>query len=346
MAKYTLVSGVIKKIEQAMSRLNIRSVDKKFTPAVAAKRQARFYMTPVVTAAGETVWFKATLQDSIWLRRGLREETRVQRALADYEDRYHPIFDSPAYIAAEEARGFLWLMRKYWQGFFAGDMGQQYGATNKFLDAVPAERMARVLGDVRAMTTFMRRRIKLDVHNLGWYLMDFHYYRPHFFRPLLRHSLNPGWRPADVDRMENIFTSHRNFFRRQATVFAHGDMYPNNIMVRAGHRAVLFDWELTHLNLPTFDSVMVYLHAWRQPRWQSAFRATTWRLIGRPKTTLVAWNLAMLSLATRLTAFCFIRLTNSQPERFPRLPASDRPLLRRLYQKNLAHLQAAYRSFL
>lgn len=343
MAKYKLIPNATARINSLMAELHLRPLNPKHTPAQAIKDRARFYMGPMVKRRGQIVWFKTSLQDMVWLRRGLREEMRVQKAFADYERAHRPHFDSPSWLAGgDDHHGGLWLMRKYWQDTYAGDMDTTFGLTNAFLNRVPAKAMAAVLADVRSMSGFMTKRLTLDRHRLDWYLLDFHYYRRHFFPLWLPHKLNPGWKIADVQRLEKTLRDHHTFFNRQAKTFTHGDMYPNNIMVRGGQRpVVLFDWELSHLNLPTFDAVMIYLQAWRQPRWQQAFRDATLRLLGADEGAKTAWRLAMISLATRLTAFCFLRLTNGQPDRYPPLPRQYRAMLQTMYKRNLAHLQAA-----
>lgn len=345
MAAYSILPSAPASIERVLSDIGIRPQDCDFTPAVAIRQRARFYMTPVVNRRGQVAWFKATLQNGAWLRHSLREEIRVQKGFAEYERKYHPHFDSPSFIASHDNHhGFVWLMRKYWEGMFAGDMTEWFGLSPAFFRNVSPSTMATVLHDVRSMTSFMKRRITLDQHDAGWYLLDFHYYRRHFFGPLLKSSYNPGWRRDDIDRMEELFHTNRLFFQRHARSFAHGDFYPNNIMIRprSSRPVVLFDWELSHLNLPTFDAVMVYLHAWRRPLWQQEFRRATLRLLGNTPTTQQAWRLATLSLATRLAGFAFIRLTHSQPERYPRLPKNQRATMERVFRLHREHLRQAY----
>ncbi len=344
-ARYAIIPQAPEWIEQTLAELRIRPLDPKFTPAVAQRKRARFYMTPVLDQRGRLAWFKATLQNSPGLRPGLREEIRVQKTFAEYERRGRPAFDSPSYIASHDnRRGFIWLLRKYWQGLYAGDMDHWFGLNPTFFRRVAPVAMARILGDVRKMTPLIKRRIALPTHDLGWYLLDFHFYRRNFFRPLLSSNLNPGWKLGDIDRLEELLHDHRRFLRRQAVVFSHGDFYPNNIMVRPGgsRPVVLFDWELSHLNLPTFDAVMLYLHAWRHPVWRERFKRETLDLLGQTASARLSWRLATLSLATRLAGFGFIRLTNSQPDRYPHLPLKQRPVMTRMFRSHLDQLRRAY----
>lgn len=345
MSTYILLPGVREKIQQTMARLHIRPVRSTDTVDAAIRQRARFYMTPVMTEKKQVVWFKASLQSSPYLRRGLRDEMKVQKLFAAYEKHRRPRFDSPSYIAGhDDHRGFLWLMRHYWTGIYAGDMSERFGLSYGFFRNVTPVMMANVLHDVRSMTSYVGPRLKLYTHDIGWYTLDFRYYQQPFFRPLLKHALNPGWTRDDIDRLEELLVSHRSFLRTRATVFSHGDLYPNNIMVRPGSArpVVLFDWEQAHLNLAPFDAVMVYLMAWRKPAWQAAFKKHTFRLLGRQETTALAWRLSLLSLSVRLTAFAFIRLTNQQPERFTRLTKGQIPVFRKLFTHYMSHLQEAY----
>ena len=339
MAKYRLQPNVLQKLYAVMRVLRILPLKKSYSPEIAAQNRSRFFMTPVKRRRGDVAWFKGSLQDSVFLERSLAEEMNVQRGLADFEKRYHPEFDSPSFIAGQDTGHFRWLLRKYWVGAFAGDMDHLFGFSTKFLKVVGPKKMARIMADVRSMTPFMKRRTKFFTHDLSWYLLDFRYYKKHFWPKFFHHRLNPGIRNSDVLAIERELRTHRKFFKQRAKTFSHGDMYPNNIMLRDNGRVVLFDWELSHLNLPTFDLVMVYLQAWRNPTWQAAFKKESWRLLGNPKQTEVAWRLAMLSLATRLTAFGFLRLTNGQPDRYPPLPRRDLPTMRRMYRHHLKHLQ-------
>ncbi len=345
MARYTTVPRVLPRIDATLKTLKVQPVPETATPEAAARRQDRFYMTPVRTEAGQLAWFKASLQDSPWLRSGLREEIRVQQSFAAYESKHRPRFDSPSYIGSDDdRRGYIWLLRKYWEGSYAGDMNEYFGFSPLFMRRVSPVVFANILNDVRGMTAFMRRRIPLKKHVSGWYLLDFHYYRKHFFPQLLQHPLNPGFKRSDVDGLEELIHQHAGFFQRHATTFTHGDLYPNNIMLRptSGRNVVLFDWELSHLNLPTFDVAMAYLHAWRRPVWQKQFYKRSLTLLGSSPTTRTAWRLAMISLATRLAGFGLLRLTNSQPERYPKLPAAQRPAMEKLFRHHINELWKAY----
>jgi|GEM_PF-1720183 len=336
--RYQVVPGVADRIRATLRDLRLTPIDPSYTPESAMKHRARYYMTPVHTPRRTVVWFKATLQRDAHLRRALREEIRVQKLFVLYERRAHPSFDSPSYIAhGDDRRSFLWLVRRYWEGMFAGDMSEWYGFSPAFFRAVKPAAMAKILGDVRGMSAFMRRRNPLESHQLGWYMLDFHYYEREFLRPMVRNHPAPGWDRGRIDQVAECFLSARKFFNTNARVFTHGDMYPTNIMIRSTARrpVVLFDWELSHLNLPTFDAVMVYLHAWRQPRWQRAFKAHTISALGDSPTTDRAWRLAMLSLAIRLAGFCYIRLHHLQPDRYPTLRRTDRPILERWYRSLL-----------
>ncbi len=343
MKPYRLIPGIVPWIESSLAALKLRPLRETDTINEAIGRQARYYMAPMVTAKKTVVWFKASLQQEPHLRRALREEIRVQQLFAAYEKRTSPHFDSPSYIAHHDARGRLWLVRRYWDGMFAGDMTEWFGFSPSFFRAVRPQAMAAIVDDIRGMSAFFRRRSRLEVHGLGWYMLDFHYYEREFLRPMLRRHPTAGWTTDDVDRIAEALLSAKTFFARHANTFTHGDMYPTNIMVRSTGRrpVVVFDWELAHANIPTFDAVMVYLHAWRNPRWQRQFRLVTEKQLGQGPTTSRAWALATLSLATRLAGFCYIRLNHAQPNRYPRLPASQRPALERAYHIFLREMRQA-----
>lgn len=329
---YRLIPKAIQRVEGILHDLGLEPLDRNFTPAVAAKKHQRFYMTPV-HYRGTVAWFKAGLESAPGLDRGLQHESLVQKSFADFEKKYRPGFHSPSFIKAGKRGPTRWLLRKYWQGDYAGDMVTSYGLTLDFMKRVSPLRMARIVADVQSMTSFMQRRSKLHRHDAGWYLLDFRYYRKHFFSKMLRHTLNPGLQSADVDRFEHHIANRQKFLKDHSRTFAHGDLYPNNIML-VGKKpdVVLFDWELAHWNLPGFDVVMLYLMAWQNPLWQKAFRRASLALLPRTPVTEQAWYLAMLSLSVRLSGFAFLRLTNGQPSRYPPLPAANRPIIRRLWR--------------
>lgn len=341
---YRLLPGIVEKINRTMAELRVQPVDSAATPAAFAKKKLRVYMTPVKTTAGQVVWFKSSLQDWAWVRQTLREEIRVHRALAEYDAAQHPSFGTPSYIAGHDDRhGLVWFLRKYFHGLVAGDMNDEFGYSDQFFRRVTPIMMARVWRDVRAMTPFIRRRLTPPTHHLGWYMTDWQYYQKTFWRPILNHRFNPGWTKSDVDGLTGWLVEQRATLARHATVFTHGDMYPNNLMISpaTSRPVVLFDWELSHYNLPTFDPVMVYLQAWRRPRWQAAFATKVMADLGHSSNAKRHWAIARLSLATRLGAFAFHRLTNSLPERYPALPAKHRPLVARMYAAMTKELQAA-----
>lgn len=341
---YQAVPGIADRIRATLAELRLTPVDPEYTPERAIGHRARYYMTPAHTPRRSVVWFKATLQQDAHLRRALREEIRVQKLFVQYERRARPSFDSPSYIAhRDDGRKFLWLVRRYWDGMFAGDMSEWYGFSPAFFRAVRPEAMAKILADVRGMSAFMRRRNPLESHQLGWYMLDFHYYEREFLRPMVKNHPAPDWNRGRVDLIAERLLSARKFLSTHSRTFTHGDMYPTNIMIRSTARrpVVLFDWELSHLNVPTFDAVMVYLHAWRRPRWQKEFRQQTVASLGDTPTTHQAWKLATLSIAVRLAGFCYIRIHHLQPDRYPRLRRSDRPILERWYRVLMVEINRA-----
>lgn len=341
---YRLLPGIVKKIERTMSDLRVRPVDPAATPAAFAKKKSRVFMTPVRTGRGQVVWFKSSLQDWAWVRQTLREEIRVHRALADYDAAHRPSFDSPAFIAGHDDRhGLVWFLRKYFQALPAGNMNDEFGFSDQFFRRVTPAMMARVLRDVRTMTPFIRRRLSPPTHQLAWYMADWQYYQKTFWRPLLAHRFNPGWEKKDVDSLEGWLLDQRAILVRHATTFTHGDLYPNNIMVSPATQrpVVLFDWELSHFNLPTFDATMVYLQAWRRPQWQANFAERIIDDLGATPLAKRWWAITRLSLATRLSAFAFHRLTNYLPERYPVLPQKYQPRMARMYVAMTKELQSA-----
>lgn len=338
---YRVIPHAADRISRVMATLGIAAVDSNYTPATAMSHKSRYYMTPVRTKKRSVVWFKASLQSDPHLRRALREEIRVQKMFDSYERRVRPRFDSPSYIAHhDDHRGFLWLIRKYWDGIFAGDMVDQFGFAPVFFRAVSPRMMADILNDVRRMTSFARSRGPLEAHDCGWYMLDYNYYRREFFSPMLRLHPAPGWDRNMVDRLAELYLQNQRHLHAQAVHFTHGDLYPTNIMIRPSARrpVVIFDWELAHLNLSTFDPAMIYLHAWRRPAWQKEFHKLIIRSLHDTPATRLSWRITIASLTTRLAGFCFIRLHNLQPDRYPRLPRDQRGTLNRLYRYHLGLL--------
>lgn len=330
---YRTIPGALDRINRLMRQRKLAPLDPTFTPTRAAKEQQRFYMTPVHDR-GQVIWFKASLQNAPGLSRSLHHEITMQRSFRDYEARYHPPFLSPSFIAAGGSPDWRWLLRKYWQGDFAGSMDDSFGLTGAFVRRVSPARMAHVIASVGKMSSFMRRRLTIPVHDAGWYGLDFRYYQQHYFQHVTHHALNPGWTPAMVRRWYRYLGRSKTFLHQHATVLSHGDLYPNNIMILGTPehtRVVLFDWELANWNLPTFDATMVWLMAWRHPKWQKSFRQSIEHRLGDSSVMRQSWNLSSLSLLTRLSAFTFLRLTGLQPERYPTLPKKHRAVMRRMW---------------
>lgn len=336
---YKILPGVEKKIAHTLAALDAHPVDPAVTPAAALRVKQRFYMTPA-WYRGERVWLKASLQAAPNLRQSLTEEITTHRTLAAFEKTHRLHFSSPSHVSSQlPTRGYGWLLRKYWTGQFAGDMVECFGFRPGFLQQVPPTTMAVILSEVRSMTPAVMRRRRLEQHAHAWYRFDFEYYRRYFLRPLLRHRLNPGWTNRTVARWGAWLDDQESFLRSQATTFTHGDLYPNNIMTvtKPKLRVVLFDWELSHRNLPTFDVTMAYLHAWANPKWQQRFLTAQPWLRAAPNQR--SWAISRLSLFIRQAGFAFLRLTNGQPGRYPRLAARHRPTIQRLWQTMVSELQ-------
>lgn len=336
---YHVLPNAPEKILRVMQLLRVRPLDPGYTPMATIRRRQRFYMTPVHYRRG-IVWFKASLERAPGLAKSLGHEIHIQKAFGDYEQRFRPRFDSPSFLSSGGRGNFRWLLRKYWQGGFAGDMVTAHGYSPRTLDRISPRRFSAVLSDVAGMTVFMRRRLDVYGHDARWYALDFRHYQQYFFTPLLRDPLNPGWTRADVQRLQSHITHATPYLRRRARYFSHGDLYPNNVML-VGSRPtiVLFDWELANWNTPAFDSVMVYLLAWQRPAWQAKLRRECFRWIGR--SAPIDWHLAQLSLATRFAGYAFARLRGHQPDRYAPLPRRQRPHLRRMYRHMIKHLWAA-----
>ncbi len=330
--RYQLVPGGVNWIDDTLRREKLEPVPATYRPSVAVKRRARFYMT-AVRYRGGLAWFKASLKSEPRLLRGLRDEISTQQALAAYERRARTSFDSPSWLTGSSRRDRAWLLRRYWIGSYAGDMQNGFGWSPGFVRVVRPERMATVVQEIGRMSTFMRGRLRLPTHHHGWYRLDYQYYRRKILPGLLKHSLNPGWTKRGLLNWEALLDRHRNFLKRHATSFTHGDLYPNNLMLaRRGqrHTIVLFDWELVNWTLPTLDAVLVWLLAWQHPLWQTKFRRAFFKQIGGGQPMIRAWNLAQLSLAVRLLAYAFVRLTNGQPQHYPRLPRPSRSRAERM----------------
>lgn len=342
MARYRLLPKALEHIAAIVASLGIQPIDPAHTPARAARQGTRCYMTPV-RWRNRVVWFKASLQDAPGLAHGLEDEITIQRAFADYERGRTMAFDSPSFLQAGRRGPVRWLLRRYWNGWYAGDMAEAFGFSPRFVRNIEPARMARVMADVRRMTPFMRRRLRLTKHDAGWYQLDWHFYRRHFLKPLLTNRLNPGWSQKTISQIDQILKQSSPWLRRETTWFTHGDFYPNNLMVTGQRRqqVVLFDWELAHLNVAPFDSVMAWLMAWRHPAWQAKFHRAVRRDLPAGAPTERAWAIASLSLGLRLAGFAYIRLTNSQPERYSPLPPKHRQTIRTMFDRMIPVVKQA-----
>ena len=120
--RYGHLPKVKKKIEGVLKKLKLQPVYKKHTVDKFLRQEKRFYMPPVVhQTSDKKYFFKARLQNTDEVLHTGLKEIRFHKRIKKTAERFRSTVIIPEYEkAGVEKNGFIWFLREYLEGKFAG----------------------------------------------------------------------------------------------------------------------------------------------------------------------------------------------------------------------------------
>ena len=287
-----------------MKKLDIVPVDPKVTIDHFVKNEKRFFMPAVHDKKGDTYFFKARLQDTHEVYRAALNEINFHKKIRPIAHQVRSHFIIPEYKKSgiEKDYGFIWFLREYQEGKFAGIMDLDIGYTDEFLKKISPDRLAKAVIAFQVLTKKVTKVIKVPKHGFNWYDTDFQYYiqKPHLQRFL----------KEEVPFIDHFYKSQKQFIEKNSNTLSHGDFYPNNVMVNPQGKLVLFDWELLNLNNVAFDPCFIYMLSWRRSGWRDKFLRTIYRQQKNQDRFQKLFRICVFSLSLRFVRHARLAKTN------------------------------------
>ena len=301
--RYGHLPKVKKKIEGVLKKLKLQPVYKKHTVDKFLRQEKRFYMPPVVhQTSDKKYFFKARLQNTDEVLHTGLKEIRFHKRIKKTAERFRSTVIIPEYEkAGVEKNGFIWFLREYLEGKFAGQMDIDFGYKTFFLKKISPRLMAKAVIRLQKSTSVIKNKVNIGYHGWGWYEADFNYYRN---KKSLQHIL-----AKEILSAEEVLKNQHFLLEKSSKILSHGDLYPNNLLITSENKLALFDWELVHLNNQAFDPCFIWMLAWRSPSWQKKFFKTICRQQKNKKQFRILWRLVMLSLCFRFIRHCRLATT-------------------------------------
>ncbi len=300
--KYHTILDARRKIKKTLKTLGLKVVDKNFTIEKAIKNENRFFSPLCLNKKGQKRFFKARLQDTGEVLRTLKKEIKFYRSVAPLITSTQPAVHIPKIIRHQTGKnGYAWLLREYFEGEPAGLMDMDFGIKKNFLKKISPKDFAQKLIAYQKITPRIKKKIKLSRHGYYWYKSDYYFYKN---TETLRQFI-----PRELKAVGKIFAKNKKFLDKEAKVLAHGDLYPNNILLLSPNHFAIIDWELIHLNNPAFDVAFIWLTAFRDSRWRKSFLQAILNLTANQKKFKKLFRLVCLSLSLRFIRPCRIAAT-------------------------------------
>ncbi len=266
MYQYSIIPQAKQKITKTLQQLKLSILDKDFTIGKNVKNKKRFFMPICVDKRGKKYFFKAIFQNTDELFLALKKEIEFDENITPIISSINPHFITPGMIKkGQDQQGYVWFYREYYEENFAGFMDVDSGMTKGFLNKCSAQDFALKLFSLQKNTFKVKKTMQLHCHNYHWYKADFDYY---FYAKILQKEI-----PRELKRIKQLLRKNKILLNRNANYLTHGDLYPNNILM-SNNQLVIIDWELAHLNNQAFDSVFIWINAFRNPEWQQEFLKT------------------------------------------------------------------------
>jgi thiamine kinase-like enzyme len=334
--QYQTIPRADEKIKKTMKFFGLKPIDPNFTIKKSIKSEGRFYAPVCFDKKKKKVFFKARLQNTDEVLRTLKKEIEFHRSIAPLITKTKPAFLIPKIIQAKVKKdGYAWLLRDYFEGSFAGWMDIDFGVQKEFLKKISPKNFAQKIIAYQKITKRVVKKIKLNQHGHYWYKSDYNFYKnTETLKSFIPHELN---------EIGKIFEKNKKFLSNQAKTLAHGDLYPNNILLLPHNKIALIDWELIHLNNPAFDIAFTWMTAFRDAKWQKIFLQEILNLIPNKKTFKKLFRLACLSLSLRFIRACRIAATTFEKGYRKKLTGNGySPTQIKQAKKNAREAQTAY----
>lgn len=293
-----------KKIIPLIKKLGLKDLNKKGFWPKALEGMGRFYISKCLDDKKNKYLFKARIMKSREVLKQMRHEVAVYKF---FQKTPSLKFLFPSLSKSGKFQGIDWYLRPYQEGILGGNMGKDLGFTKKFLNKYSPSQVAEAILSLQRIPLKTLKPLNLYKHGGWWYYQDFYHYKNTFFKFFLKSPLNSGLIKKEiVPSIENILNKNKKFLDNEVTIFTHGDLYPNNFLILPDKKIFILDWELAHLNNPTFDTCFIWLLSSRDKKWQREFFDLIMKNSGKNFEKL--FQLSLISLSIRFASACWQKL--------------------------------------
>lgn len=292
------------KITPLIKKLGLKDLNKKGFWPKALEGMGRFYISKCLDNKKNKYLFKARIMKSREVLKQMRHEVAVYRF---FQKTPSLKFLFPSLSKEGKSQGIDWYLRPYQEGLLGGNMGKDLGFTKKFLSLYSPSQVAEAIISLQKIPLKKLKSLNLYKHGGWWYYQDFYHYKNTFFKFFLKSPLNCGLIKKDIiPLIENIFNKNKNFLDDEAKIFTHGDLYPNNFLILPSQKIFILDWELAHLNNPTFDTCFIWMLSNRDKKWQKKFLDLI--IKNSDKNFERLFQISLISLSIRFASACWQKL--------------------------------------
>lgn len=296
LSKKIFLAGAERNILSFLKKTKLTPTEKENIFLKAKKEIRRFVHSVCLSEKGEKFFLKARIMKRREVLKQLKHEISVYKSLNKVSKNQKLNFLFPSILKSGKFRNIDWYLRNYREGKLAGEMMKDFGFRKNFLKNFPPKKMAEALISLQKIPAEILG-LKLYKHGGWWYLQDFNYYKQTSLKFFLASPFNQNLlTKKEIKFAENILRNNKNFLDEKASFLTHGDLYPNNILLTPDREIVLLDWELMHLNNPSFDICFVWLLSKNDKKWQKDFFNLTVKNKGEEFEKLFRISLISLSI--------------------------------------------------
>ncbi|MFH0863525.1 MAG: phosphotransferase [Candidatus Gottesmanbacteria bacterium] len=149
-----------------------------------------------------------------------------------------------------------YLCQKFLNWAIAGDTVKTYGIRNEAFKIIDPEKLGTAFVELQKLSF---SDPQLTVRGAGFYLENINEFKPSLIREYGEDFAN---------KVEVFLISNSDIINQYSTFLANGDVHPQNLMYH-NNKFMIIDWDLLHIDSPTWDLSDIYVWGWRNSEWQN-----------------------------------------------------------------------------